>query len=74
MAKRAWFWVGLAVLILGLLSLVVPLPSRSREGISVAGLSIDVETRHEEKVPAMLSAVMIVAGLGAIVAGRARSS
>jgi len=71
---RALFWVGLAVLILGILSLVVPLPHRNREGVHVGGVSIDIETRHEEKVSPIISAVMIVGGLGAIAFGRGKNS
>ena len=44
---KALFWIGLVVLILGLASLVVPIPQREREGISVGGVSLGVETRHE---------------------------
>lgn len=71
---RALVWIGLAVLILGVLSLVVPIPHREREGIAVGGLSIGVETRHEDKISPVLSAVMILGGLGSIVAGKGRKS
>jgi hypothetical protein len=71
---KALFWIGLVVLILGIVSLVVPVPHREREGITVGGLSLGVETRHEEKVHPALSAVMIVGGLGAMAVGKARSS
>jgi hypothetical protein len=68
------FFIGLVVLILGVMSLVVPLPRSEQGGISVGGVSLDVETRHEEKIHPALSAVMILGGLGAIVAGKRRSS
>jgi hypothetical protein len=71
---RALFWIGLAVLILGILSLVVPLPHRNGEGVNVGGVSIDIETRHEEKVSPIISAVRILGGLGAIAFGRGKSS
>jgi hypothetical protein len=71
---RALFWIGLTVLILGILSLVVPLPHRNKEGVNVGGVSIDIETRHEEKVSPIISAVMILGGLGAIAVGRGKSS
>jgi hypothetical protein len=67
---KAVFFIGLIVLILGLVSLVVPIPRSEREGLTVGGVSLGVETRHEEKVPTALSAVMILSGLGAIVAGK----
>jgi hypothetical protein len=71
---KALFWIGLVVLILGLASLVVPIPQREREGISVGGVSLGVETRHEEKIHPALSAVMILGGLGAMAAGKRRNS
>jgi hypothetical protein len=71
---KVFFLVGLVVLILGIVSLVVPIPSSEREGISVGGVSLGVETRHEEKLHPALSAVMILGGLGAMAAGKGRSS
>ncbi len=70
---KALFLVGVVVLILGIVSLVVPIPQRAREGIEVGGVSLGVETRHEEKIHPALSAVMILGGLGAMAAGK-RSS
>jgi hypothetical protein len=71
---KALFWVGLVVLILGIGSLIVPIPQRGREGITVGDLSIGVETQSEDKIAPALSAVMILGGLGAIAAGKIKSS
>ena len=71
---KALFFIGLAVLILGIVSLVVPIPRSERGGISVGGVSLGVETRHEEKVHPALSAVMILGGFGAMAAGKRKSS
>ena len=62
--------IGLVVLILGIVSLVVPIPHSEREGLTVGGVSLGVETRHEEKLSPALSAVMILGGLGTMAAGR----
>ena len=70
---KALFFIGLAVLILGIVSLVVPIPHSERDGISVGGVSLGVETRHEEKVHPALSGLMILGGLGVMAAGK-RSS
>jgi hypothetical protein len=67
---RALFFVGLAVLILGIVSLILPIPHNERSGIAVGGVSLGVETHHEEKVHPALSGLMIVAGLGVMAAGR----
>jgi hypothetical protein len=68
------FFIGLVVLILGIVSLVVPIPRSERDGVTVGGVSFGVETRHEEKLSPALSAVMILGGIGAMAAGRGRSS
>ena len=71
---RVLFFIGLAVLILGVASLVVPIPNRERTGVSVGGVAVGVETRHEEKIHPALSAVMILGGFGAMAAGKRRTS
>jgi hypothetical protein len=71
---KVLFWIGLIVLILGLVSLVVPIPQREREGVTIGGVSLGVETRHEEKIAPALTAVMILGGLGAMAAGKLRRS
>jgi hypothetical protein len=70
---KALFWIGMVVLILGIVSLVVPIPHNEREGFSAGGVSVGVETRHEEKVPPFVSVVMILGGIGMLVAGKVRS-
>ena len=71
---KALFFIGLLVLILGIASLVVSIPQSEREGVKVGGVSLGVETRHQEKVHPALSAVMILGGLGAMAAGKGRRS
>jgi len=71
---KTLFWIGLVALILGFASLVVPLPQNERQGVKVGGLSLGVETRHEEKVPPILSGLIIVAGAGMMIAGRKRTA
>ena len=71
---KALFFIGLIVLILGIASLVVSIPQSEREGVKVGGVSLGVETRHQEKIHPALSAVMILGGLGTMAAGRRRTS
>jgi len=70
---KALFWIGMVILILGIVSLVVPIPRNEREGFKVGGVSVGVETQHSERVSPFVSAVMILGGVGAMVAGRRRS-
>jgi len=67
---KALFFVGLVVLILGVVSLFVPLPHTENHGVKAGDLSIGVQTRHDEKVAPIISAVMILGGAGMMIAGR----
>jgi hypothetical protein len=66
------FWIGLVLVVLGVASLLVPIPSNERSGIKVGGLSVGVETTHREKVSPIVSAVLILGGAGLAIAGRAK--
>ena len=70
---KALFAVGLVVLILGILSLFVPIPQKDRAGIEVGGVSLGVETTSREKVSPIVSAVLVLAGAGLMVAGKQKS-
>ena len=70
---KALFWIGIVVVILGLVSLVVPIPRNEREGFKAGGLSVGIETQHQERVSPIVSAVMILGGAGLLIAGK-RSS
>ena len=64
------FWIGLVVLILGIGSLFIPIPHTDREALTVGGVSLGIEAKHQEKLSPGLSAVMILGGLGAMAVGR----
>lgn len=70
---KALFWIGMAVLILGIVSIVVPIPRSEREGFKAGGVSVGFETRHEEKVSPFVSAAMILGGVGTMVAAKMKS-
>ena len=69
---KALMWIGSVVLILGIGSLVVPIPRNEHDGVKVGGLSIGVETRHDEKVAPIVSAMLILGGAGLMIAGRVK--
>ncbi len=70
---KAVFWIGLVVLLLGVVSLLVPIPHKGREGIKAGDLSLTVETRHDEKISPVISALMIAGGAGMIIAGKMKA-
>ena len=71
---KTLFWIGLVVLILGVVSLAIPIPRTERDGFKAGGVSIGVETHHSEKVPPIVGGLMILAGAGMMIAGRGKSS
>jgi hypothetical protein len=64
------FGIGLIVLVLGMLSFFVPLPHSEHHGASVGDLHVGVTTQHDDKVPQVLSIVLVLAGAGMLIAGR----
>jgi len=67
------FGIGLVVLILGIASFFVPLPQRENHSIKVGDASIGVQTQHSEKVSPVISAALILGGVGMMIAGRGRN-
>lgn len=68
--KPILFWIGVAALFIGLMSLVIAIPRHERLGFTVGGVSLGVETQHAEKLSPALSAGMILGGLGAMAVGK----
>jgi hypothetical protein len=65
---------GGILLVLGLLSLVVPIPQKERHGIEAGGVSVGITTHSDEKVSPILSGAMIVAGAVLLGASRMRKA
>jgi len=70
---KVLFWIGLVVLVLGVASLVVPIPRTEKEGIKAGGISMEVQTKHSEMVSPIVSAVMVLAGAGMMIAGKRKA-
>ena len=70
---KVLFWVGIVVLVLGELSLVIPIRHTEHSGIQAGGVSMGVETHYDEKVSPIVSAVMILGGAGMTIAGKYKS-
>jgi hypothetical protein len=67
------FGVGLVVLVLGIASFFIPFPRRENHGIKVGDASIGVQTQHDEKLSPAISAVLILGGVGMMIAGKGRN-
>jgi hypothetical protein len=64
------FVVGLAVIVLGILSFFIAIPHSENHGIKAGDVSIGVQTHESQKVSPAISAVMLVVGAGLMIAGR----
>ena len=65
-------YVGLLMVVLGIVSLVVPIPSTEKESLKAGGVRVGIQTTHSERVSPIISAVLIVGGIGLAVAGTRR--
>ena len=70
---KVLFWIGLVVLVLGVASLAVPIPRTEKEGVKAGGITLEVQTKHDETVSPIVSAVMILAGAGMMIAGKRKA-
>jgi hypothetical protein len=62
-------WAGLLLLVLGIASLVVPIPRTETHGIKAGDMNIGVQTSHSERVSPIVSAVLIAGGIALAIAG-----
>ncbi len=60
---------GVLLIVLGIASLVVPIPHTERQGIKAGGIDIGVQTSHSERVSPTISAVLIAGGIALTIAG-----
>jgi hypothetical protein len=68
------FWIGTVLLAFGVALLLFPIPHTEREGVKAGGISLGVETRHEEKLPPFVGGLMIATGACMMIASRSRSA
>lgn len=66
---KMFLYAGMVLIVLGIASLVVPIPSSEKEGIKIGDTNIGVQTSHNEKVSPMVSAVLIAGGIALAIAG-----
>lgn len=71
---KALFLAGVLLVVLGIVSLFVPIPHREDKGVQVGDVKMGVQIEHNERVSPIVSAVLILAGAGMMIAGKKRSS
>jgi len=62
-------FAGLLMIVLGIASLVVPIPRTETQGIKAGDVNIGVQTSHSERVSPVISAVLIAGGIALSIAG-----
>jgi hypothetical protein len=70
---KTTFWIGLAVLILGIGLLVFPIPQTHHEGLRVGSVSLGIETHDNEMVPPYVAGLVVLCGAGIMLAQRVRA-
>lgn len=60
---------GLVLVVLGIASLVVPIPHTETQGIKAGDVNIGMQTTHSERVSPIISVMLIAGGIALTVAG-----
>ena len=66
---KIFLYAGILLVVLGLASLVVPIPNSEKQGIKIGDTNIGVQTTHSEKVSPIVSIVLIGGGIALAFAG-----
>jgi hypothetical protein len=62
-------WVGILLLVMGVLSFVVPIPQREEHGVKIGDTKIHLQTEGSEKLPDAVGIVLISGGVVALILG-----
>ncbi len=62
-------YVGVLMLVLGVLAFVVPIPHREDHGVKIGDTKIGVQTDSSEKLPPAVGIVLMAGGVLALVVG-----
>jgi hypothetical protein len=62
-------FVGVLLLVMGLLSLVVPIPHRENHSVKIGDAKIGVQTESSEKLPPAVGIALLAGGILTLVFG-----
>jgi hypothetical protein len=62
-------FVGLVLLVLGIASLIVPIPHTETHKVKAGDVNFGVRTTHSERVSPIISVVLIAGGVALVIAG-----
>jgi hypothetical protein len=66
---KMFLYAGVLLIVLGIASLVVPIPHSESQGIKVGDTNIGLQTSHSERVSPIISAVLIAGGIVLAITG-----
>jgi hypothetical protein len=66
-------FVGVLLLVLGLLAFVVPVPQSQDHGVRIGDARIGVQTRTSHKLPPAVGTILLAGGVVALVIGSRKS-
>ena len=61
--------VGALLLILGVLSFIIPVPSREDHSVKIGDAKIGVSTESSQKLPPAVGIILVAGGVGALLIG-----
>jgi hypothetical protein len=61
--------VGALLLILGILSFIIPLPSREDHSVKIGDAKIGIQTESSQKLPPAVGIILVAGGVGALLLG-----
>jgi len=67
------FYVGVFLLVLGLLAFVVPIPSHETHSVKIGDAKLGVQTETSEKLPPVVGVVLLSGGVVALVLGSCKA-
>ena len=71
---RPLFLIGLVLVVLGIFSFVVPIPTSHEHGAKIGDATIGITTHSSEKLPPYVGGILCVAGVVLLVAGSRKRS
>ena len=71
---KALFFLGVVLLVLGVLSFLVPIPRTERHRFDAGDIHVGVNTHHDELLPPWVGVAMLAVGGGLLVAARQNKS
>jgi hypothetical protein len=71
---RSLAWIGIVVLVLGILSFVVPVPISHTRDIKLGDASVGITTHHDEKLSPVVGGILCAVGVVLLVAGSRKAT